>query len=476
MKRGLGLLLHITSIKEDFGYGCFSKKAYSFVDFLSESNLKYWQVLPINPPDEYGCPYSTSSFYAINPLLISLENMIDKIDIQHLGFKEKMEYEKYKMLKMQALRLTFKNHSKTKKQVEFENENQWWLDDFSLFMVLKDHFGKASDFSKVLDDPKVLKKYKVENKKEIDFHKYVQFLAYTQWMNLKAYANKKGVMIIGDMPFSLSQESDAVVFHGENFEFKDKTISFVAGVPGDDFNSEGQIWGNPVYNVKYIKDHDYKFILDRFKHCSKIFDYIRVDHFRGFESFYKIPKDKKPNEGVWQKSFGYAFFKKLKEEGIDNLILEDLGVITPEVDKLKEKIKFPGVKVMQFAFDGNIHNRYLPIHYEKECVAYLGTHDNNTFCGFLKNKKDKESVQKYLNVNEGISDKQLTYCALEHIISSNANVVIVSPQDLLCQDEKHRINTPGKILEKNWKYIAPKMLYDKKIVEYLLSTTQLHNR
>ena len=479
MKRGLGLLMHITSIKEDFGYGCFSKNAYSFVDFLSKANVKYWQILPINPTDEYGCPYSNSSFYAINPLLISLENFIDKIDIQHLGFEENMSYEEYSKLKNKALRLIYQNSNKTKRQTIFENENAWWLEDYSMFMALKNKYknGISSFPKKILENDKTaLNKFKQANKKEIAFQKFVQYVAYSQWKELKEYANKNGVEIIGDLPFSLSKDSDAYLFQRENFETEDGALSFVSGVPGDDFNKEGQVWGNPVYNVKYIKENDYKFLLDRFKHYSKMFDYLRVDHFRGYESFYKVPEGQKAIEGVWQKSFGFSLFKKLKQEGINNLILEDLGMITPEVERLKQKINLPGVKVVQFAFDGNYTNRYLPMRYEKNCVAYLGTHDNNTFCGFLNEKENKKAVREYLHLCENASDKQLTYSMMESIISSNADVVIVTPQDLLCQDEKFRMNTPGEVLEYNWKYVAPKKLFDRKIIEYLLATTSLHNR
>ena len=479
MERGFGLMVHITSIESQEGYGCFSKEAYSFVDFLKICGAKYWQVLPINPVDEYNCPYKNSSLRAINPLLISLEKYFDKTKLFEMGFKKGISFEEYSKLKMKALKVLFKKHKISNAEKNFQKSNKNWLEDYALFMALKDVCDcEIRKFPKdiLLKKKSTFNLFISENKKIIDFYKFVQYLAFKQWEELKAYANEKGIKIIGDMPFSPDSESDEVFANEKNFQSQNGKLAFVAGVPKDYFNKDGQVWGNPVYDVKTIKENNYKFLLDKFKHFEKLFDYVRVDHFRGYESFYKIPASTLlAKDGKWEKSFGYPLFKILKENKLNNLILEDLGSIDEKVISLKKKTGLPSMRVFQFGFDGNSQNPHLPENYDKNSIAYIGTHDNNTFCGFLSDKKAKEDVKRYFRT-ESDDDKQLTYLALEAIMASSADVAIIMPQDLLCQGEAYRINTPGKIKTKNWNYKLPRKIFDDNIFSYLISSAKIHNR
>ena len=479
MERGFGLLTHITSLDSIEGYGCFSKEAFAFVDFLKSCNAKYWQILPLNPVDEYGCPYKNSSTYAIDPLLISLEKFFDKDKLSTFGFKRGMDFEEYKKVKMKALRSLFKKHRISNAEKKFQTQNKSWLDDYALFMALKEVCDcEIRKFPKdiLLKKKSIINLFKSENKKIIDFYKFIQFIAYGEWDELKNYANKNGIKIIGDMPFVPDCESDVVFAHEKYFQIEKGQMTFVAGVPKDYFNSEGQVWDSPVYDVKKIKEDDFKFIVNRFAHLHKLYDFVRVDHFRGYEAFFKIPaKTMLAKDGKWEKSFGFPLFKVLKEKKLNNLILEDLGYIDDKLKALKEKTALPGMKVFQFGFDGNPQNPHLPENYEKNSVAYVGTHDNNTFCGFLQDEKVKSDVKNYFHT-ECDDEKNLTYLALEIVMASNSDVVILMPQDLLCQSENFRINTPGKVRAKNWKYKLPKKFFEENIKNYLLTSSKIHNR
>ena len=481
MERGCGLLAHITSLKDDFGYGCFSQEAISFVDFLKETGQKYWQLLPLSPVDMYGSPYSNPSFFAIEPTLVSLYDFFDKKQLEERGLKPKLSLDEYKKIKLAILEEIFAVHKKTTAQTKFEKENAYWLDDYADYMTMEKVLGKGfSLFSPEEKDrnSKATKKILSGNKKTVDFFKFVQFLAFSQWAKIKAYANKNGIAIIGDMPFYPATDSDVVWAKPELFQMKNGKPKFVSGVPGDYFNEDGQVWNTPVYDVDYIKNTNFEFVVQRFKHSHILYDYFRVDHFRGYASFFKIPADRPlAKYGKWEKGLGLNLFKALKKEKLDKIILEDLGVIDKKVVSLKEKTGFAGMKVYQFAFDGNPENPFLPAYYERSSVAYLGTHDNDTFCGFISDapKETKDLILKNLNIYENATDKQICYAAISAVLSSNASVVILMPQDLLCQGKNFRINKPGTV-DENWKYQMPKKIYSKEVKDFLRFAINLHNR
>ncbi len=481
MERGCGLLVHITSLKDDYDYGCFSGEAFSFVDFLKKANQKYWQVLPLNPVDKFGSPYCNSSLFAIDPMHICLDEFLSKSEQEKKGLKKGLSLEDYKRKKIKILKRIFLKNKKSAKQIAFERENKFWLDDYASYMALTDVFScDYSLFPKEYKNKnsKLTKKLINDEKETVNFYKFLQFVAFKQWKAIKGYANKCGIKIIGDMPFYPSVDSDIVWAHPNLFQMQNNKLDFVSGVPGDYFNKDGQIWNTPVYHVKNIKAENYEFLINRFKHLSGIFDYVRIDHFRGYESFFKIPQEKPfAKFGKWEKGAGIELFKKLKENGLTNLIAEDLGQIDEKVVTLKNKTGYPGMKVYQFGFDGNPSNPHLPFMYEKNSVAYLGTHDNDTFCGFLKaeSEQTKELILKNLNLYENATINQICYSALDLMLSSNANVVILLPQDILCQGSKYRINKPGST-ENNWKYELPKKFYSKSVIDYLTHAVMLYNR
>ena len=305
----------------------------------------------------------------------------------------------------------------------------------------------------------------------------MQFIFFKQWKELKKYANSKGIKIIGDTPIYVSMDSSDIYSRTANFLLnKDKKPEFVAGVPADYFNPDGQIWNNPLYNYEYMKKDNYSWWVERLKHNSKMYDYVRIDHFRGFESYYMIPYgDNKTSNGKWEKGPGIDIFKTFKKNGIRNLILEDLGEIDEEVKLLKKETGFAGMKVMQFAFDGNDKNSNLPHDYEKNTIAYLGTHDNDTFMGFLKDKKVKETACKYLNLPLDTEDETVTKMALETLIATNADVAILTMQDLLCEGSSERINTPGTTVG-NWEYKLKEDYKNSKYYEYLRELIKNKNR
>lgn len=479
MERGAGVLLHITSLNNAFGFGCFSKDAFDFVDFLSETKQKYWQILPLQPVDSECCPYRNLSLFAIEPILIDLEEFLSKEELASKGLSKKLSFEDFKNLKMKILFEVFMKTQKSSEQKIFEKENHFWLDDYATFMSFVNSAKEEIEcFEK---DYLILPKEKINSlvkESEKDFAKWLQFVAFSQWKRIRQYANDKGVKIIGDMPFYPAPNSDVVLLHPELFQTNNNHLSFVAGVPPDYFNEDGQVWFNPVYDVKFIKSQNYDFLVKRFCHLEKLYDYIRIDHFRAYQEFFKIPLDKPlAKNGKWEKGFVQEPFKLLSKDLLGKIILEDLGIIDKKVVSLKNKLGFPSMKVYQFAFDGDGKNIHLSKNYEKNCVAYLGTHDNSTFCGFLEesSSETRKLVLKDLHLSDNATNKQICYSAIENLMSSNANVVILLPQDLLCQNNRFRINTPGTV-GKNWKYDLPKQFFNNNTKNYLISATLLHNR
>ena len=481
MKRGAGLLVHITSLPDAVGYGCFSKEAFSFVDFLSNANLKYWQILPLGPIDEVGSPYNNQSFYAIDPMHICLEEYFSVDELSKKGLSKKITLSEYKKIKFEILREIYAKQTKKTLSKTFAEKNKSWLDDYATFMTLQKVLKCAyEDFPLEYKDKNssAVRKIIRQEKDEINFHKFTQELAFSQWKKIKNYANKKGIVVIGDAPFYPSSSSDSVWAEPQYYQIENNKFKYVSGVPADYFNPDGQVWNTPVYNIKKIKEENCDFVVKRYLHLANLYDFTRIDHFRGLDAFYKIPADKPLAKfGKWEKGLGFELFKKFKENKITNLICEDLGKIDEKVLSLKEKTKLPGMKVFQFAFDGNTKNPFLPNLFEKNCVAYLGTHDNDTFCGFLKNEGEntKKLVLKTLNLYEGSTDEQICYSAINSMLSSNADVVILTPQDILCQGTKARMNEPGTT-KNNWQYVMPKKIYSKSIIDYLTSSTRQYNR
>lgn len=456
MERGCGILLPISSLPNKLGFGCFSKEAYDFVDYLEELGMKYWQILPLGIVDEHGSPYSSVSAFAGEPLYIDIEEILDKSEIEYYKLNIGLSFDEYRKRKMEALRYVFSKLYYSTNIDDFIEDNEGWIYDYAIYMVLKDELGVSyTKFPKEYKDTNSSEtiEFVKSHSEEIVYYIFLQYLFFKQWKELKDYANQKGISIIGDVPIYCSMESVDMYASSENFMLDENGIpTYISGVPGDYFAPEGQIWNNPLYDYDYMKRTKFAWWVKRIKHLSKMYDFIRIDHFRGFESFFAIPYgDKNVKNGVWVKGPGIDIFDAFYSNGIRNLILEDLGDISYAVKALRKKTGLAGMKVMQFAFDGDSKNTHLPHEYEKNSVAYLGTHDNDTFMGFLKDLGSKQRLCKYLYLPENASNIIVTRMAIENLLSTNSNVCILTMQDILCEGSKARINTPGTNIG-NWIY------------------------
>jgi len=455
-KRASGVLLHITSLPNEKTLGVFSCECNKFVDWLKSSGFSIWQTLPINDYGYGKSPYSAMSSFAINPYLIDLSKFLSKEEIDNFGFDKSnsIEIEQDKFDK--ALNLIYQKFGSTTDKTAFEKRNSFWLDDYALFKVIKEQ----NDFVSWLDFPKNLKNrdkttitnFKSKFSQDIDRIKFIQFIANNQWQEIKSYANSQGVKIFGDMPYYVELDSSDVWSNPNNWKLDANGKGDRAGVPPDYFNSEGQLWGNPIYNYSAMAKNNYSFFIKRFERLAELFDILRIDHFIALSRYWSIPANaKSAKEGKYVKGCGDAILKQITSKVKIELIAEDLGIITPEVIALKDKFNLAGLKVMQFAFDGIGDNMYQPHNYEKNCVAYLGTHDNNTTMGML-NSSDWDKInrfKRYLRLPLENSNDKVVDLAIIALYQSSANKVILTMQDILKLDQSARMNTPGST-EGNW--------------------------
>jgi 4-alpha-glucanotransferase len=426
--RGCGVLLHITSLPSNQGVGCFDDNAFRFVDWLQSAGCKYWQILGFNPTGYGDSPYAPRSVFAGNPYFIDLTPFFDEKELStyHLtGSNIKVNYASLYINKNHALRDLYARGFNKSTLDKFKKENKYWLDGYAEFSASNDGVGDK------------------------DYYCYIQMLFFEQYAKLKQYANERGIKIIGDVPIYASMDGADMHSWCDQFDF-----SGVAGVPPDYFNADGQLWGNPLYDWKKMQSTKYKWWCERIKHTQKMFDILRIDHFRAFDSYWRVPTSATTaKEGEWLKGPGIKIFNAFKNSCPDaDFILEDLGMITPSVEKLRDATGYPGMKVMQFGFDGEPDNQHLPHTYIQNTVGYLGTHDNDTFIGFLRDLHgdDKKVVYRYLD-SKGLNVTDTTRLALEKILKSSANMVIISMQDLLMQGSDSRMNLPGSTMG-NWQY------------------------
>lgn len=471
-ERSAGILLHPTSLPSRFGIGDLGPDAYRFVDFLSETKQKLWQILPLGPTSFGDSPYQCLSAFAGNPLLISFEKLVDdgiaddEILKEIPNFPEdKVEYGDVIEYKFRILEKVYEQFEKQKNKKlrelfsEFcERENEW-LEKFALFAALKDYFGGKpwneweSDIAQM--KPEALNFFKEQLKKEITFYKFIQFIFFKQWMELKSYANSKGIKIIGDLPIFVAFDSADVWANRELFEVsQDGKPLFIAGVPPDYFSPTGQRWGNPHYKWDLMGKDDYNWWRNRISSLLKITDIIRIDHFRGFYNYWKIPGDAPTAEiGEWVLGPGEKFFSTLEKFfGKLPIIAEDLGILVPEVYELRDKFNFPGMKILQFAFGTNGEKKFLPHRYTRNCVVYTGSHDNDTTLGWWESIQNdgtdtKEFFIKYTGSNGSDVCKDLIRLAY----SSIADIVIIPLQDFLRLGSEARMNFPGKP-DGNWSW------------------------
>lgn len=460
-KRKSGVLLHISSLYDDFGIGTFGRCAYDFVDFLHSANQSLWQILPINPIGRGNSPYSSSSAFAIEPLFIDLR-LLEKngfADKNELSIAFDKNCRRVNYARVRRLReVVFKKvYSRFFQNIPsgfeaFCRKNDYWLTDFSEYM--------SKDGSDAL------------------YHKMLQFFAFEQWHCLKEYANSQGVEIIGDIPIYVAAESADVAYNPDVFLLDEKGRPRVlAGCPPDDFAKSGQLWGNPVYNWEKLRQNKYDWWVKRLAHNSKLFDIIRIDHFRGFEDYYAVPFGEKTAEnGRWHKGPSKHFFKVINSQLPDlNIIAEDLGNLTENVKKLLDYTGYPGMKILQFAFNSRENSDYLPHNYVRNSVCYTGTHDNNTTLGWIRtaDKSDVAYAKDYFGVR---TDRGLLNAMIRGAFASVCSTVIIPAQDILGLGAVSRMNTPASVGAKNWSFRVDKNVFTGETAEKLSRLSALYKR
>ena len=489
--RKSGILLHITSLPGQEGVGTLGKEAYSFVDFLEESGQKLWQILPLGPVGAGNSPYQCYSAFAGNPVLIDLELLLeeDLLDIDDFqtkpSFKKtKVEFDKVSTWKSLLLKKSFQRFQENKfdhfrdEYYHFLNEHGWWLNDHALFISARDYFGGLHwnewDRGIKFRETKAVNNLSERLETQIAFEKFVQFMFFRQWHRLKRYANEKGIQIVGDVPLYVSGDSSDVWTNTDIFLLDDELKpTEVGGVPPDYFSETGQLWGNPVFDWQRLKEREYDWWMARLHFNLNMFNLVRIDHFRGLESFWSVQADEKTAiNGKWVPAHGYEMLSLIKSQiGVLPFIAEDLGIITTEVDHLRERFNLPGMKVLQFAFTTDATNKDLPHNYERNCVVYSGTHDNNTTLGWLNavEAEEKELVEKY--VSKENAARQIMALAL----ASVADTAILPMQDVLELDENSRMNTPGTATGNwDWRFQWKQLKAAQR--KFLKETTEKYNR
>lgn len=463
--RECGILLPISSLPSPYGIGAFSKEAYEFVDRLVEAGQQRWQILPLGPTGYGDSPYQSFSAFAGNPYFIDLETLIEEglltkkeCDAADFGSSERyIDYEKMYGSRFPLLRKAFERW-KAKGAVSKE-ELSAETKEYCFYMAVKNYFkGKCwADWDEDirLQEPAAMEKYKNELKDDILFYEFQQMKFQEQWRKLKAYANKKGIRIIGDLPIYVAFDSADSWFHPELFQFDDLRLpKGVAGCPPDGFCATGQLWGNPLYDWKYHKATGYQWWMKRIAYSFTLYDCVRVDHFRGFDEYYSVPYGEETAvNGKWEKGPGLDFFKAVKKRFGDlDIIAEDLGFLTPSVLKLVEDTGFPGMKVLEFAFYADGQSAYLPYRYKENCVVYTGTHDNDTLKSWYEDMEpwDRDFAVRYLG-NENTKLQDIHWDFIRLAMASVAKLAVIPLQDYLGLGGEARMNTPST-LGLNWKW------------------------
>lgn len=491
-KRSSGVLMHITSLPGQFGIGTFGKSAYDFVDFLEETKQTYWQILPLTTTSYGDSPYQSFSAVAGNLNLIDFSllteaGLLEESDYSNVNFgdnPEKIDYallfEARRPILEKAVANTSKN-SKVLAEIEkFEAENSSWLADYAEYMAIKESFGYKSfihwdeDIKK--GEEAAREKYRTELQDSIRYYTVTQYFFFKQWLALKEYANGKGIKIIGDMPIYVSADSVEMWTMPELFKVDENNEPlYVAGCPADDFSPTGQLWGNPIYDWEKHKEQGFSWWIYRVQESFKIYDVLRIDHFKGFSDFWQIDKDaENAVNGTWEAGPGIELFQKIKEQlGDLPIVAENLGFIDAKAEKLLDDSGYPGMKILQFAFPGE-DNLDRPHHYTQNSVAYTGTHDNDVVNGWYEklSESEKELVSEYLNRRD---DETITEAMIRGIYSSVSDYAIVTMQDLLDKDATSRMNVPSTVGGNwEWRMLAEDLTEERK--EFLRNITVRYSR
>lgn len=466
LPRKAGIILHPTSLPGSAGIGDMGQNARNFVDMIATAGLKVWQILPLTPTGFDGCPYNSFSAFAGNEFLIDIDELqkdglLPKmIDIPDFN-KDKVEFEKAGSFKSGLVAKAAKRFSETKWRFSefdiFRKQNSWWLDDFVLFRALSDVFEGVSwkqwpeKFRK--RDAGALKKFAVENQERINRYQFGQWIFFSQWKALKLYANSKNIEIMGDIPIFLSFDSADVWANQHIFKMVEGEMLEVSGVPPDYFSENGQLWGNPLYDWDELQKEDFKWWVERFSHNMKMYDSIRLDHFRAFSEYWAVPaKESTAKNGVWRKAPGKELFKcVLKSLGSFSVVAEDLGNIDEKVLKLRDEFGFAGMKVLQFAFYDGTDHEFLPHNFKNtNCAIYTGTHDNDTTAGWYWSQSD--DTKNFVNHYLGSNGDDIHWKMIRLALSSIAECAFFPLQDVLGWGSDCRFNIPGTIGPHNWSW------------------------
>ena len=491
-KRSSGILMHITSLPGQFGIGTFGKSAYEFIDFLEETKQTYWQILPLTTTSYGDSPYQSFSAVAGNLNLIDFsllkeDGLLEESDYANVNFGENPEKVDYALLFEARRPILEKAVAKTSKNSEvlaeiekFEVENSSWLADYAEYMAIKESFGYKSfihwdeDIKK--GEETAREKYRTELQDSIRYYTVTQYFFFKQWLALKEYANEKGIKIIGDMPIYVSADSVEMWTMPELFKVDaNNEPLYVAGCPADDFSPTGQLWGNPIYDWEKHKEQGFSWWIYRVQESFKIYDVLRIDHFKGFSDFWQIDKDaENAVNGTWEAGPGIELFQKIKEQlGDLPIVAENLGFIDAKAEKLLDDSGYPGMKILQFAFPGE-DNLDRPHHYTQNSVAYTGTHDNDVVNGWYEklSESEKELVSEYLNRRD---DETITEAMIRGIYSSVSDYAIVTMQDLLDKDATSRMNVPSTVGGNwEWRMLVEDLTEERK--EFLRNITVRYSR
>ncbi|MBE7002789.1 MAG: 4-alpha-glucanotransferase [Ruminococcaceae bacterium] len=492
MERSSGILMPISSLPSPYGIGTFGKAAYDFADFLKAAGQKYWQLLPLGPTSYGDSPYQSFSTYAGNPYFIDLDLLIkDKLltkkEVEACKWGDNPRYVDYGKIFESRFALLEKAKARgwerDREEVRaFEKENERWLPNYALFMALKRKFGMEAwsewpDEDVRMHKPEAVEKYRAALRDDVELFVYMQYLFYKQWTELKTYINDLGIRIIGDLPIYVAMDSADVWAEPEMFLLDERRVpTEVSGVPPDYFSEDGQLWGNPLYDYAAMERDGFGWWIRRIGGAEKLYDVIRIDHFRGFESFWAVPfGEKTARKGKWVKGPGMRLVGALTG-WFHNLefIAEDLGYPTPEVAQMLADSKLPGMKVLEFAFNPNEPSDYLPHFYKENCICYTGTHDNAPLALWREEGDEKELAfaKKYLGLND---EEGFNFGVIRGGMSSVAKLFVAQMQDYLELGKYCRMNTPGK-LGGNWEWRMLPGEADAKLAEKLAGITQMYGR
>jgi 4-alpha-glucanotransferase len=502
-QRASGILLHPTCLPSPFGIGDLGQSAYEFIDFLDRSGQTLWQILPLGPTGYEHSPYIMNfSTFAGNPLLISLDQLAEQgllnaDELTPLPPSEdvtpnRVNFDRvipHKTEFLQRAYHRFRESLSGNPNPEFESfcqETSAWLEDYALFMALLEAYDGLPwnkwDARVARREPEAMKAKSEELADRILYHKFLQFKFFEQWRNLRRYANDKGISIIGDISIYVCHNSSDVWAQPNIFQLNPETLesAYIAGVPPDYFSETGQLWGNPVYDWDELKRTGFSWWIERFKATLAYADLVRIDHFRGFEAYWRVPAgEETAMNGEWIKGPDREFFEAIRQ-GLGSLpvLAEDLGIITPEVEALRDSFEFPGMKILQFAFADTPKNPYLPHNFVQNCLVYTGTHDNDTTVGWWQQagEPEKQHVTQYLGYSHPDEVKEIHWEFIGLALKSVANQAIIPLQDLLGLDNKGRMNDPSiNAGNWRWRYESSDQLTSE-ISDRLRHLTKLYNR